>query len=64
MAQERPLDTRELALRVIREGMDEADSVRKTSLAFRIVQALRSQAKRGTVQSLGKGKNVSLWALP
>jgi len=64
MAQEGPLDTRELALRVIRaKGMDEGDSVLKTSLAFRIVQALRLQAKRGAVQALGKRKNVSLWSV-
>lgn len=44
------------------EGVDEADSVLKTSLAFRIVQALRLQSKRGTIQALGKRKNVSLWA--
>ncbi len=57
MAQEGPLDTRELALRVIQaKGMDEADSVLKTSLAFRTVQALRLQAKRGRVKRWGSGR--------
>ena len=43
--------------------MDEGDSVLKTSLAFRIVQALRLQAKRGAIQSLGKRKSVCLWGM-
>jgi hypothetical protein len=63
LAKEGRLDTRELAFRVIQaKGMDEADAVLRTSLAFRIVQALRLQAKRGTVTSLGKGSNVCLWS--
>jgi hypothetical protein len=62
LAKEGPLDTRELALRVIQaKGMDESDSVLRTALAFRIVQALRLQARRGAIQSLGKRKNVCLW---
>jgi hypothetical protein len=64
LAAEGPLDTRELALRVIQaKGMDESDTVLRTSLAFRIVQALRLQAKRETVNSLGKRANVCLWSL-
>ena len=64
LAQEGPLDTRELALRVIQaKGMDDSDSVLKSSLALRIVQALRMQAKRGVIQALGKRKGVSLWAV-
>ena len=52
LAKEGPLDTRELALRVIRaNGLDEADSVLRTSIAYRIVQALRLQWKRGRVES-------------
>lgn len=63
LEKEGPLDTRELALRVIQaKGMDEGDGVLRTSLAFRIVQALRLQAKRGSVISMGKRKNVCLWA--
>jgi hypothetical protein len=62
LAKEGPLDTRELALRVIQaKGMDANDAVLRTSLAFRIVQALRLQAKRGTVTALGKRKSICLW---
>jgi hypothetical protein len=46
LAKEGPLDTRELALRVIQgKGLEEKDTVLRTSLAFRIVQALRLQGK-------------------
>jgi hypothetical protein len=59
---EGPLDTRELAARVLRaKGMDEGDKVLRQSVAFRIVQALRLAAKRGTVGEQGKRKGVRVW---
>jgi hypothetical protein len=62
LAKEGPLDTRELALRVIRaNGLDEADSVLRTSIAYRIVQALRLQWKRGRVESPEKRSGVRIW---
>lgn len=62
LAQEGPLDTRELALRVIRaKGMDESDRVLRASIAFRITQALNMQAKRGSVRSLPKRKGIRVW---
>jgi hypothetical protein len=64
LAQEGPLDTRELALRVIRaKGMDESDRVLRASIAFRITQALNLQAKRGSVGTLPKRKGVRMWSL-
>lgn len=64
LAKEGPLDTRELALRVIRsKGMDEGDSVLRRSIAFRITQALNMQAKRGTIGALPKRKGVRMWKL-
>jgi hypothetical protein len=58
---EGPLDTRELALRVIRaKGLDEADNLLRRSIAFRIVQALTMQAKRGTVVKMPKRKGVRM----
>lgn len=52
LAEEGPLDTRELALRVIRhKRLDEADTVLRTSITYRIVHALRSQWKRGRIES-------------
>ena len=60
---EGPLDTRELALRVLRaKGLDEGDAVLRKSVAFRIVQALGIAAKRGTVASAGKRKGVRVWS--
>ena len=65
LAEEGPLDTRELALRVIRaSGLEESDRVLRSSVAYRIVQAMRLQAKRGLVQSPGTRGCVKMWALP
>lgn len=60
-----PLDTRELALHVIRvKGFDENDKHLKRAIAFRIVQALRIQEKRsGPIARLGKVSNVVVWGL-
>jgi len=62
LAAEGPLDTRELALRVIRaKGLDDGDNLLRRSIAFRIVQALTMQAKRGMVAKLPKRKGVVMW---
>lgn len=59
-----PKTTRELAVYVVREkGMDETDTVLRQSIAFRIVQALRLQWKRGKIDSPEKIKGVRVWAL-
>ncbi|HEY8161635.1 MAG TPA: hypothetical protein VIF34_05125 [Methylocystis sp.] len=56
------LDTRELARAVIRaKGMDEGDAVLRRAVAFRIVQAMRMQEKRGRVIGAGKRKGVRVW---
>ena len=65
LAKEGPLDTRELALRVIREtGLEESDKVLRSSIAYRIVQALRLQCKRGNIESPGTRGAVRMWELP
>ena len=65
LAQEGPLDTRELALRVVRaKGLDEADAVLRSSVAFRIVQALRLAHRRGKIGDVGKRAGVRVWTLP
>jgi hypothetical protein len=57
-----PLDTRELALCVLRaKRLDTKDAVLRQSIAFRIVQAMRLQAKRGIVDALEKRKGVRVW---
>ena len=62
LAKEGPLDTRELALRVIRaKELDEGDGVLKKTIAYRIVQALSIAAKRGTIGHLGRRRGVKLW---
>ena len=65
LAQEGPLDTRELGLRVVRaKGLDETDGVLRHTVVYRVVQALRIQRKRGRIESLGKRKAARVWALP
>lgn len=62
LAQEGPLDTRELALRVIRaKGLDEGDKVLRQTVAFRIVQALRLQERRGQIGGSEKRGGVRVW---
>lgn len=58
-----PLDTRELALHVIRtKGMEEGDRQLRLALAYRVVQVMTVNWKRGLVDSPGKRNNVRLWA--
>jgi hypothetical protein len=59
-----PHDTRELARHVIKaKGLDEKDAVLRKSVAYRIVQALRMQAKRGKVTPQTKRAGVIVWRL-
>lgn len=60
-----PKDTRELALYIIRQkGFDERDRHLRTSVAYRIIQALRMQEKRGMrVRRAGKHRNTIVWEL-
>ncbi|WP_442754489.1 hypothetical protein ACNHKD_16065 [Methylocystis sp. JAN1] len=58
------LDTRELALAVIRaKGMDEGDAVLRKAINYRIVQAMRMQELRRRVSGAGKRKGVRVWCL-
>jgi hypothetical protein len=58
------LDTRELALEVIRaKGMDGGDAVLRKAMNYRIVQAMRMQELRGRVFGVGKRRGVRLWSL-
>lgn len=62
--QDGPKDTRELALYIIRKkGFDERDRHLRSSVALRIVQALRMQEKRrGPIRREGKRGNAIVWA--
>ena len=58
------MTTRELAEAVIRaKGWDEQDKVLRSAIAYRLIQALNMQAKRGKVARLGKRRGVAVWSL-
>ncbi len=65
LAAEGPLDTRQLALRVIRaKGLSESDKVLAQTVALRVVQTLRMRARRNKVVCTTKTKGVCVWRLP
>ena len=65
LAKEGPLDTRQLALRVIRaKGLSENDKVLAHTVALRVVQTLRMRARRNKVECQTKTKGVCVWRLP
>jgi hypothetical protein len=65
LAKEGPLDTRQLALRVIRaKGLSENDKVLAQTVALRVVQTLRMRARRGKVENITKTKGVCVWRIP
>lgn len=60
-----PQSTRDLAAFIIRRrGWDDTDRHLRTSIALRIVQALRMQEKRGRMDRAGKRGNAIVWSLP
>lgn len=65
LAAEGPLDTRQLALRIIKaKGLSETDKVLAQSIALRVVQTLRMRARRNKVECVTKTKGVCVWRLP
>lgn len=62
IAREGPQDTRELSRAVMKaKGFGDDNELRK-AIAFRIVQALRLQMKRGRIGDGGMRSNVRVWA--
>lgn len=62
LTEEGPLDTRELAVRVMRaKGLDVDDHVLRQSLTFRILHVLRMHHKRGKISDAGRRKGVRVW---
>jgi hypothetical protein len=58
------LDTRELARSVIRvKGMDEADTVLRRAIGFRIVQVMLRQEARGRVVTAERRRGLRVWTL-
>ena len=65
LADEGPLDTRELSERVMRaKGLPVADKVMAKSIALRIVQTLRMRAHNGKLDKPAMRKGVCLWRVP
>jgi hypothetical protein len=65
LGQEGPLDTRELSHRVMAtKGFNGEDNELRKAVAYKIVQALSLQRKRGLVASEGKRNGVRVWAQP
>jgi hypothetical protein len=65
LAKEGPLDTRQLALRVIRaKGLSESHKVLAQTVALRMVQTLRMRARRGKVESATRTRGVCVWQIP
>jgi hypothetical protein len=65
LEKEGPLDTRQLAMRVIRaKGFAEDDKVLAQTIALRIVQTLRMKARRGHVESVARTQGVCIWRIP
>lgn len=61
---EGPLDTRELTARLMRQkGLDEHDKVLSQAISLRIVQTLRSRARRGLVDGSMRRKGVCVWQI-
>ncbi len=60
-----PMDTRQLALAIIDcKGFDASDRHLRKAIAYRVVQALRLQEKRGgPIKRVGKNANVISWTL-
>jgi len=60
-----PKDTRELALAVMAaKGLDLRDMEIAKSITARLIHALRMQAKRGNVETVGKRRTRLTWRLP
>ena len=65
LANEGPMDTCQLALRIIRaKRRTEADKVLAPSVALRVVQPLRMRARRNRVECITNTKGVCVWQLP
>ncbi len=60
----RPLNTREVALAVIRmKGWDEGDMQLRKAVAYRLIQSLGTAVRQGRLMDAGRIKNVRLWGL-
>jgi hypothetical protein len=59
------LDTRQLALAVIKaKGLDTGDKVLQKSVCWKLIHALRLQAKQHKLIAKGRHKAARIWELP
>ncbi|MEM7529845.1 MAG: hypothetical protein AAF416_19640 [Pseudomonadota bacterium] len=59
-----PLDTRELAERVMAEkGLDVSDTPLRNSVVYKVVQSLRHAARRRRVRMVEMRKGLCVWGL-
>ncbi|KAF0135354.1 MAG: Uncharacterized protein FD139_597 [Methylocystaceae bacterium] len=59
-----PLDTRELAIAVIRaKGLDERDALLRKAVASHVIHAVKGQEKRRRIAKAGKRNGVCVWRI-
>jgi hypothetical protein len=60
-----PRNTRQLALAVMKaKGLDAGDKVLAKAISYRLIHALRIQARIGKIVGAGKEKAARVWRLP
>jgi len=60
-----PRNTRELAQAVMAaKGLDAGDKVLAKAISYRLIHALRIQARIGKIAALGREKAARVWRLP
>jgi hypothetical protein len=61
---EGPLSTRQLAERCMTaSGLNVSDKVLGKAVAFKIIQAMRAQHKRGKMADAGRARGARIWAI-
>ena len=60
-----PLNTRQLSQAVMKaKGLDIGDKVLAKAIGYRLIHALRIQARNGKIVALGREKAARVWRLP
>jgi hypothetical protein len=60
-----PMNTRQLSAVLLNaKGMDAADKVLAKAISYRLIHALRIQARTGKLVAMGRDKAARIWRLP
>jgi cell division septum initiation protein DivIVA len=60
-----PLNTRDLSAAILKaKGLDAADKVLVKAISYRLIHALRIQARNGRIVGMGREKAAKVWRLP